>query len=56
MPIHTQRGEKMSYIIILDVDEFLIAGNETKIKEIISHLRTEYELKNLGKASYCLGI
>jgi hypothetical protein len=43
-------------IISVYVDDLNIIGNENDINEARHHLKTEFEMKNLGKTKYCLGL
>jgi hypothetical protein len=38
------------------VDDLNIIGSETDINEARHHLKTEFEMKDLGKTKYCLGL
>ena len=43
-------------IISVYVDDLNIIGNETNINEAYHRLKTEFEMKDLGKTKYCLGL
>ena len=43
-------------IISVYVDDLNIIGNETYINEARHHLKTEFEMKDLGKTKFCLGL
>jgi hypothetical protein len=43
-------------IISVYVDDLNIIGNERDINEARHHLKTEFELKDLGQTKFCLGI
>ena len=43
-------------IISVYVDDLNIIGNETDINEARHHLKTEFEMKDLGKTKFCLGL
>ena len=43
-------------IISVYVDDLNIIGNETDINEAHHHLKTEFEMKDLGKTKFCLGL
>ena len=47
-----------SVIIDIYVDELIldIIGTDEEIKEVISYLKQEFEMKDLGKTKYCLGL
>jgi hypothetical protein len=38
------------------VDDLNIIGNPKDIEEARKHLKTEFEMKDLGKTKYCLGL
>jgi len=38
------------------VDDLNIIGNPKDIEEARNHLKTEFEMKDLGKTKYCLGL
>jgi hypothetical protein len=38
------------------VDDLNIIGNQQDIDEACKHLKTEFELKDLGKTKFCLGL
>ena len=43
-------------IIAVYVDDLNIIGTSTEIREVISYLKKEFEMKDLGKTKYCLGL
>jgi hypothetical protein len=43
-------------IISVYVDDLNIIGNEPDINEARHHLKTEFEMKDLGQTKYCLGL
>jgi hypothetical protein len=43
-------------IIPVYVDDLNIIGNENDINEARHHLKTEFEMKDMGKTKYCLGL
>ena len=43
-------------IISVYVDDLNIIGNETNINEAYHRLKTEFEMKNLGKTKFCLAL
>ena len=43
-------------IISVYVDDLNIIGNEIDINEARHHLKTEFEMKDLGKTKFCLGL
>lgn len=38
------------------VDDLNIIGSPKDIEEAHKHLKMEFEMKNLGKTKYCLGL
>jgi hypothetical protein len=44
------------YIISVYVDDLNIIGTELNINEVQDHLKMEFEMKNLGKIKFCLGL
>ena len=38
------------------VDDLNIIGNEPDINEAHHHLKTEFEMKDLGQTKFCLGL
>jgi hypothetical protein len=43
-------------IISVYVDDLIIIGNESDINEARHHLKTEFEMKDLGQTKFCLGL
>ena len=43
-------------IIAVYVDDLNIVGTNNKIQEVVSYLKKEFEMKDLGKTKYCLGL
>ena len=43
-------------IISVYVDDLNIIGNEPDINEARHHLKTEFEMKDLGQTKFCLGL
>jgi hypothetical protein len=43
-------------IISVNVDDLNIIGTQQDIDEARNHLRTEFEMKDLGKTKFCLGL
>ena len=43
-------------IISVYVDDLNIIGSPKDIKEVRNHLKIEFEMKDLGKTKYCLGL
>jgi hypothetical protein len=44
------------YIILVYVDDLNIISSELDINETRGHLKTEFEMKDLGKTKFCLGL
>nr|AAM74357.1 Putative retroelement [Oryza sativa Japonica Group] len=51
-----KRSEHGFCIISVYVDDLNIIGTTQVIKEASSYLKTEFEMKELGKTTYCLGL
>ncbi|GKC45257.1 retrovirus-related pol polyprotein from transposon TNT 1-94, partial [Tanacetum coccineum] len=43
-------------IIVVYVDDLNIIGTSKEINEVVMHLKEEFEMKDLGKTKYCLGL
>ena len=43
-------------IIAVYVDDLNIVGTNDEIQEVVSYLKKKYEIKDLGKIKYCLGL
>ncbi|CAM8886911.1 unnamed protein product [Rhodiola kirilowii] len=43
-------------IIAVYVDDLNIIGTNEEIREVISYLKREFEMKDLGRTKYCLGL
>ena len=43
-------------IILVCVDDLNIIGNEPDVNEARHHLKTEFEMKDLGQTKFCLGL
>ena len=43
-------------IISVYVDDISIIGNSKSIDEARNHLKTEFEMKDLGKTKFCIGL
>ncbi|GJY07589.1 retrovirus-related pol polyprotein from transposon TNT 1-94 [Tanacetum coccineum] len=43
-------------IIAVYVDDLNMIGTNKEINEVIMHLKVEFEMKDLGKTKYCLGL
>jgi hypothetical protein len=43
-------------IISVYVDDLNIIGNEPDINEARHHLKTEFEMKDMGQTKFCLGL
>lgn len=51
-----KRGSKETTLIVYVDDILVTTNNETKIKELKCYLAKEFEIKDLGKLNYFLGI
>ncbi|KAM2855266.1 hypothetical protein FF1_025609 [Malus domestica] len=43
-------------IVAVYVDDMNLIGTPVKLEEIAAHLKSEFEMKDLGKTRYCLGL
>ena len=43
-------------IIAVYVDDMNLIETPAKLEEIVAHLKLEFEMKDLGKTIYCLGL
>ena len=43
-------------IVTVYVDDMNLIGTPTELEEIAMHLKSEFEMKDLGKTRYCLGL
>ena len=44
------------YIILVYVDDLNIIGIVRDIEEAMTYVKTEFEMKDLGKTKFCLGL
>ena len=54
--VFIQRSSTGFCIISVYVDDLNIIGNTQDIDEACSHLKTEFDMKDLGKTKFCLGL
>jgi len=54
--VFIKKSEKGFCIISVYVDDLNIIGTTNEIEETCSYLKTEFEMKDLGKTTYCLGL
>jgi hypothetical protein len=54
--VFTKKSPTGFCIISVYVDDLNIIGNPKDIEEARNHLTTEFEMKDLGKTKYCLGL
>jgi hypothetical protein len=54
--VFIKRSSNGFCIISLYVDDLSIIGNEEDINEARHHLKTEFEMKDLGQIKFCLGL
>ena len=43
-------------IVAVYVDDMNLIGTPAELEEIAAHLKSEFEMKDLGKTRYCLGL
>ena len=51
-----QKSQSGFVIIVVYVDDLNLLGTTTEVDEAVIYLKTEFEMKDLGKTKYCLGI
>jgi hypothetical protein len=54
--VFIKRSSNGFCIISVYVDDLSIIGNEEDIHEARHHLKTEFEMKDLGQTKFCLGL
>ena len=54
--VFIRKSEKGFCIISVYVDDLNIIGTTQDIEEATAYLKTEFEMKDLGKTTYCLGL
>jgi len=54
--VFIRKSNKGFYIISVYVDDLNIIGTTKDIEEASSYLKSEFEMKVLGKTKYCLGL
>jgi hypothetical protein len=54
--VFIKKSENGYCIISVYVDDLNIIGTTQDIEEASSYLKTEFEMKDLGKTTYCLGL
>jgi len=54
--VFSLRNLQRDSVLYLYVDDLNIIGNPKDIEEARNHLTTEFEMKDLGKTKYCLGL
>ena len=54
--VFIKKSQTGFYIISMYVDDLNIIGNQQDIDEACNHLKTEFELKDLGHTKFCLGL
>jgi len=53
--VFSLRNLKRDFVSVY-VDNLNIIGSPNNIEEAHKHLKTEFEMKDLGKTKYCLGL
>ena len=43
-------------VVSFYVDDMNLIGTPAELEEIAAHLKSEFEMKDLGKIQYCLGL
>ena len=54
--VFIKRSSSEFCIIYVYVDNINIIGNSQNIDEARNHLKTEFEMKDLGKTKFCIGL
>jgi hypothetical protein len=54
--VFIRRSQNGFCIISVYVDDLNIIGTEEDIEEASSYLKSEFEMKDLGKTKFCLGL
>ena len=54
--VFIKRSSSGFCIISVYVDDINIIGNTQNIDETRNHLKTEFEMKDLGKTKFCIGL
>jgi hypothetical protein len=54
--VFIKRSQTGFCIISVYIDDLNIIGHQQDIDEACKHLKTEFELKDLGKTKFCLGL
>ena len=54
--VFIKRSSSGFCIVSVYVDDINIIGNTQNIDEARNHLKTEFEMKNLGKTKFCIGL
>jgi hypothetical protein len=54
--VFIRKSSTVFCIISIYVDDLNIIGTELDINEVRDHLKTEFEMKDLGKTKFCLGL
>ena len=54
--IFIKRTDKELVIVVVYVDDLNIIGTTNAISEIVSQLKGEFEMKDHGETTFCLGL
>ena len=54
--VFIKKSQSGFVIIAVYVDDLNLVGTATEVDEAVIYLKTEFEMKDLGKTKYCLGI
>ena len=55
--MYTQNDGKITTIVAIYVDDLIVASNdELRLQQLKENLKKSFDMKDLGKISYCLGI
>ena len=57
MPLRIHKENKFRiFIVVVYVDDMNIIGTLNEIREIATYLKSKFEMKDLGKTRFCLGV
>ena len=55
--VYTYNDDKITTIVAIYVDDLIVASNdESKLQQLKVNLKKSFDMKDLGKISYCFGI
>ena len=54
--VFIKKSQSGFVIIVVYVDDLNLVGTTTEVDDVVIYLKTEFEMKDLGRTKYCLGI